>query len=233
MRMETEQNTSLPRTGTPGLDVFKIAGQSISGYLPSLKGAERRQVRQPYTSLLELSLALYLEYHPHVRTFQRGDASPAFAETHHLSVPLGTPYRISYVYEGKTHDYLPDFVGTLCDGGLLIAEAGRESEKSQGQALAKAEAARRLAQLKGGEYWIGTDQNLSIRRHNNLLYLHARRQHFRAYDEIVAAVLTHWPTGSARCVKEFLQLLGATFSEAEVEAMVWKIVADAAAEGGS
>ncbi len=231
--METEQNTSLPRTGTPGLDVFKIAGQSISGYLPSLKGAERRQVRQPYTSLLELSLALYLEYHPHVRTFQRGDASPAFAETHHLSVPLGTPYRINYVYEGKTHDYLPDFVGTLCDGGLLIAEAGRESEKSQGQVLAKAEAARRLAQLKGGEYWIGTDQNLSIRRHNNLLYLHARRQHFRAYDEIVAAVLTHWPTGSARCVKEFLQLLGATFSEAEVEAMVWKIVADAAAEGGS
>jgi len=231
MLMETEQNTSLPRPGTPGLDVFKIAGQSISGYLPSLKGAQQRQVRQPYTSLLELSLALYLEYHPHVRTFQRGDASPAFAETHRLSVPLGTPYRISYVYEGKTHDYLPDFVGTLCDGGLLIAEAGRESEKSQGQALAKAEAARRLAQLKGGEYWIGTDQNLSVRRHNNLLYLHARRQHFRAYDEIAAAVLTHWPTGSVSCVKEVLQHLEAAFSEAEVEATVWKMVADAAAEG--
>jgi hypothetical protein len=82
----------LTRPGTPGLDVFKIAGQSISGYLPSWKGAQ-------------------------VRTFQRGDASPAFAEAHRLSVPLGTPYRISYVYEGKTHDYLPDFVGTLCDGG--------------------------------------------------------------------------------------------------------------------
>jgi hypothetical protein len=229
--METEPNAPFTRPGTPGLDVFKIAGQSISGYLPSLKGAELRQVRQPYTSLLELSLALYLEYHPQVRTFQRGDASPAFAEAHRLRVPLGTPYRISYVYEGKTHDYLPDYVGTLCDGGLLIAEAGRASEKSQGQALAKAEAARRLAQLKGGVYWIGTDHNLSVRRHNNLLYLHARRQHFRAYDDIAAAVLTHWPAGSAHCVKEFLQSLGPTFSEAEVEATVWKIVADAAAEG--
>lgn len=50
------------------------------------------------------------------------------------------------------HEYLPNYVGTLIDGSLLIAEAGRESEKSKGQALAKAEAARRLAQLRGGEY---------------------------------------------------------------------------------
>src|SRR5260370_39440875 len=231
MRMETEQNAPFTRPGTPGLDVFKIAGQSISGYLPSLKGAELRQVRQPYTSLLELSLALYLEYQPQVRTFQRGDASPAFAEAHRLSVPLGTPYDISYVYEEKTHDCLPHYVGTLCDGGLLMAEAGRASEKSQGQALAKAEAARRLAQLKGGVYWIGTNHNLYVRRHNNLLYLHARRQHFRAYDDIAAAVLTHWPAGSAHCVKEFLQSLGPTFSEAEVEAPACKLVADAAAVG--
>ncbi len=56
--METEPNAPFTRPGTPGLDVFKIAGQSISGYLPSLKGVQPRQVRQPYTSLLELSLAL-------------------------------------------------------------------------------------------------------------------------------------------------------------------------------
>jgi hypothetical protein len=127
--METEPNAPLTRPSTPGLDVFKIAGQSISGYLPSLKGAELRQVRQPYTSLLELSLALYLEYHPQVRTFQRGDASPAFAEAHRLSVPLGTPYRISYVYEGKTHDYLPDYVGTLLVNALR-SEQGLPSNMS-------------------------------------------------------------------------------------------------------
>src|SRR6266568_1285731 len=229
--METEPHAPFTRPGTPGLDVFKIAGQSISGYLPSLKGAEQRQVRQPYTSLLELSLALYLEYHPHVRTFQRGDASPAFAEAHRLSVPLGTPYRISYVYEGKAHDYLPDFVGTLCDGGLLIAEAGRESEKRKAQPLAKAEAARRLAQLKGGAYWIGTQTNLSVLRHNNLLYLHARRQPFPTYAEIATTLLEYWQYGDARSVNEFISLFGSRWSDSEVEAAVWKLVGDATAEG--
>ncbi len=229
--METSPPLPASRLGTPGLDIFKIAGQSVSGYLPGLKGGDRRPVRQPYTSLLELRLALYLEYHPHVRTFQRGDASPAFAEAHRLRTPLGTPYRISYVYDGKAHDYLPDFVGTLCDGGLLIAEAGRESEKSRGQALAKAEAARRVAELKGGVYWIGTDENLSVRRHNNLLYLHARRQPFRAYDEIAAAVWASWSDGEMRCVNEFLHLFGSHWSEAEVEAAVWKMVGEAAAAG--
>src|SRR5207253_10287316 len=106
--------------------------------------------------------ALYLEYHPHVRCYQRGDVSAAFTNAYRLSTPLGAPYRISYLYEGKSHDYLPDFVGTLCDGGFLIAEAGRENEKRKGQPLAKAEAARRLAQLKGGSYWIGTVRRVGV-----------------------------------------------------------------------
>jgi len=35
------------------------------------------------------------------------------------------------MYEGQHYDYLHDFVGTLCDGGLLIPESGKEEEKSQ------------------------------------------------------------------------------------------------------
>ena len=119
-----------------------------------------------------------LEYHPHVRIYQRGDASSGMRQSYGLVTDLGTPYRINYVFEGKPHEYLPDFVGTLCDGGLLIAEAGRESEKSKGKALVKAEAARRLALLKGGVYWLGIETHLSERRHQNWLYLHARRQSF-------------------------------------------------------
>jgi hypothetical protein len=42
----------------------------------------------------------------------------------------GTPYRINYVFDGRPREYLPDYVGTLSDGGLLIAEAGRQAEKS-------------------------------------------------------------------------------------------------------
>ncbi len=82
--MDTPSPLSSSRPGIAGLDIFKIAGQSVSGYLPGLKGSDRYPLRQPYTSLLELRLALYLEYHLHVRTFQRGDASPAFAEAHRL-----------------------------------------------------------------------------------------------------------------------------------------------------
>ena len=188
------------RTGTPGLDVFKIAGQSISGFVHSFKTGDPRRVRQPFTTLLEQHLALFLEYHPHVRFYQRGDASPACAAAYHLVTDLGTPYRINDVFEGKAHEYLPDFVGTFTDGGLLIAEAGRDSEKSKGKALVKAEAARRLAQIKAGEYWIGTDVNLSERRHQNWLYLHARRQLFSTYPEIAAALLQVWPYGDLRGV---------------------------------
>ena len=219
------------RRGTPGLDIFKIAGRSISGLLPSFKTGDNRKPRQPFTTQLEERLALYLEYHPHVRSYQRGDASEAFAQARHLYTPLGTPYRIPYLYDGKPHDYLPDFVGILCDGGLLIAEAGREVEKRKGQAVAKAEVASRLAELKGGVYWIGTDENLSVLRHANLLFLHARRSAFSTYMEIAQAVLTHWTWGNISCVNELVRLFGRHWSDAEVEATVWKLAGEAAAEG--
>jgi hypothetical protein len=64
--MDSPASTPQGRIGTPGLDLFKIAGQSISGFLPSLKPAQNRHVRQPFTSQLEERLALYLEYHPQV-----------------------------------------------------------------------------------------------------------------------------------------------------------------------
>src|SRR5260221_4049263 len=228
--METP-HMPLTRPGTPGLDVFKIAGRSISGFVHSFKTGDPRRVRQPFTSRLEEQLCLFLEYHPHVRFYQRGDASSACATAYGLVTDLGTPYRINYVFEGKPHEYLPDFVGTLCDGGLLIAEAGRESEKSKGKALMKAEAARRLALLKGGVYWLATPTHLSERRHQNWLYLHARRQPFATFAEIAGTLLQTWPYGAMRCVSELVHTFGSRWSEAEVEAAVWKLVGDAAAEG--
>ena len=147
--MKKSLNSSSERSGIPGLDIFKIAGQSISGYIPSFKTGNKQEIRLPYTSIPEQMLAIYLEYHPHVKFYQRGDASEAFARAHHLQTPLSTPYPIGYFFEGNAHTYLPDFVGTLCDGKLFIAEAGLEEQKSKGQALAKAEAARLLAQHKG------------------------------------------------------------------------------------
>jgi hypothetical protein len=48
--MKEPPNASSERTGTPGLDIFKIAGQSISGYIPSFKTGSKREIRFPYTS---------------------------------------------------------------------------------------------------------------------------------------------------------------------------------------
>jgi helix-turn-helix, Psq domain len=80
-------------------------------------------------------------------------------------------------------------------------------------------------------YWLGTDINLSERRHQNWLYLHARRQPFTAFAEIADALLRTWPYGDMCCVNDFVQRFGSHWSETEVEAAVWKLVGDAAAEG--
>jgi hypothetical protein len=47
MEMETPQSPPTTRTGTPGLDMFKIAGKSISGFLHSFKTGDRHRVRMP------------------------------------------------------------------------------------------------------------------------------------------------------------------------------------------
>lgn len=206
--MKKPPDSSLERPGISGLDIFKIANKSISGYIPSYKTGNKREICMPYTSTPEQMLAIYIEYHPHVSFYQRGDASEAFARARHLQTPLGTPYPIGYFFEGNAHTYLPDFVGTLCDGKLFIAEAGLEEQKSKGQPLAKAEVARRLVQIKGGVYWIGTEKNLSLKRHRKLLFLHIRREMFRAYDEIAATLLTYWPRGEFSSVSELVQRFG-------------------------
>jgi len=154
-----------------GIDLFKIAGRSISGWIPSLKTGPA--VRQPFCSQLEERLLLWLEYHPQVQSYARGDIGQAFATAYRLPIPKHAPFAIGYVFEDKPHDYLPDVVGTLTNGTLFIAEAGMEDDKRSDRNLAKAEAARRLARLQRGVFWIGTERRLSKRRHYNLVFLHA------------------------------------------------------------
>ena len=224
------RESRLATTSTPtsqGLDPFKIAGASISGWYPSTKTASGRH---PFTSQLEFALGLYLEYHPLVVSYQRGDLSSAFARAHHLDAPLGTPYAIAYAFGEKPHVYLPDYVGTLVGGGLLVAEAGRVEEKRREQARAKLEAARALTALKGGALWIGTDENLSRRRQQNLVFLHARGLGFPAFTELAEEIGALWRSEELP-VAEVIARLGGRWSAAEVEAAAWKLVASATARG--
>ena len=56
----------MTESGVRGIDLFKIAGASISGWIPSFKTGEARPTRQPFCSQMEEQLLLYLEYHPQV-----------------------------------------------------------------------------------------------------------------------------------------------------------------------
>src|SRR5882762_9201731 len=156
-------------SGVRGIDLFQIAGRSTSGWVPSLKTGNPHHVRQPFCSQLEERLLMYLECHPQVAWYARGDISAQFAAIYRLPMPKEAPFAIGYVFEGKPYDYLPDVVGMLTDGRLFIAEAEMEDEKREARQQAKAKAARRLARSQGGVYWLGTEQTLTQKLHDNLV----------------------------------------------------------------
>src|SRR6266542_3599078 len=205
-----------------GIDLFKIAGRSISGWIPSLKTGAA--VRQPFCSQIEERLLLWLEYHPQVKSYARGDIGPQFAATYRLPIPKHAPFAIGYTFEGKPHVYLPDVVGMLTNGKPFIAEAGMEDDKRGDRNLAKAEAARRLARFQRGVFWIGTERRLTKRRHYNLVFLHARRKTFPAFADIAAALQRFWPWGEMAPASEVTTGLEHKFPANLVEASIWSSV---------
>ena len=147
--------------------VIKVTSEQVLRVLLKSGGKAEQQVApearedfpsHPLVSLntVEERLLLWLEYHPQVARYARGDLSPQFATTYRLPAPKHTPFTIGYAFEGKPHDYLPDVVGTLSNGKLFIAEAGMEDDKRGDRNLAKAEAARRLVCLQRGIFWMGS-----------------------------------------------------------------------------
>jgi transposase len=212
-----------------GIDLFKIAGRSISGWVPSLKTGT--VIRQPFCSQLEERFMLWLEYHPLVASYARGDIGPEFATKYRLPIPQYAPFAIGYTFENTPHHYLPDFVGTLADGTPFLAEAGMEDDKRKDRNLVKAEAARRLASLQQGTFWIGTERTLTKRRRYNLVFLHARRKTFPAFADIAETLQEVWPWGEMAPVSEVASRLSHQFPIDLVEAAIWKVVADAAAAG--
>lgn len=117
------------------------------------------------------------------------------------------------------------------NGKLFIAEAGMEDDKRGDRNLAKAEAARKLARLQQGMFWIGTERTLTRSRHYNLVFLHARRKMFSAFADIARTVQEVWPWGEVATVEEVESRLIGQWSESLVEAAIWKLVGDAAAAG--
>jgi hypothetical protein len=163
--------------------------------------------------------------------YARGDIGPEFATKYRLPIPQHAPFAIGYTFESKPHHYLPDVVGTLADGTPFIAEAGMEDDKRGDRNLAKAEAARRLVRLQQGTFWIGTERTLTKRHHYNLVFLHARRKTFPAFSDIAAILPEVWPWGEMAEVAEVVARLSHQFPVDLVEAAIWKVVGEAAAQG--
>ena len=231
MEIQRRKELAMSENGIRGVDLFKIAGESISGWIPSWKLGGQKPSRQPFCSLMEERLLMFLEYHPQVVWYGRGDISPTFASTYNIPMRLATPYAINYLFDGNAHVYLPDAIGQLEDGTLFIAEAGMEREKQRTRNQAKAEAARKIAAVQGGAYWVGTETTLLQKRHANLVFLHARRQPFPSFPELAEALQVVWPWGESATIQEIVERLGERWSKAEKEAAAWKRCADAAACG--
>src|SRR6266480_4198376 len=86
----------MPAPAVKGVDLFKIAGRSISGWIPSLKTGII--IRQPFCSQLEERLLLWLEYHPLIVNYARGDIDPEFAMRSRLPIPQHAPFVIGYTF---------------------------------------------------------------------------------------------------------------------------------------
>jgi hypothetical protein len=99
-----------------GIDLFKVAGRSISGWVPIFKMGATSPVKQPFCSQLEERLLLWPDYHPQVAFYARGDIGPQFAATYRLPIPEPVPFAIGYTFENKLHECLPDVVGMLTKG---------------------------------------------------------------------------------------------------------------------
>ncbi len=89
----------------------------------------------------------------------------------------------------------------------------------------------RLARFQQGTFWIGTERTLTKRRHYNLVFLHARRKTFPAFADIAAVLQEIWPWGEMAEVAEVARRLSHQFPVDLVEAAIWKVVGDSAAQG--
>lgn len=218
----------------PGLDIFKLAGKSISGWLPFEKTGTGpgSRLALPYTAETERDALLYLANHPGVAYVQRGDMKPSFAEAHKLRCRLEVPFVIPYEFGGQTHDYYIDWVGVATGGALFGVEASIEEFKSDPQSRAKMAAAADYFRKAGGWYGLFLPgETVSDVRISNLLRLNAHRTHFAGYDDLAAVIQPLLLGVEPISIRHLVAQLGGEHGARLVEAAAWRRVALAVAAG--
>lgn len=229
MEHRSKAASTLPRE--PGLNPLALRGATISGWAPSYRTCGEGLARQPYTTKLERMLATWLEYCPWVSWFHRGDMSSTFSKAYAVASPLGTPFRIPYELDGQMHDYWPDYVGKMRDGGVFIAEAGIYRHKITPEAIAKARAATHVATMLGGRYWIGTEDTLLETYFWNVASFQSDREPHSSFHEIQRKILPVLRGQDLVTVHDIVDRYGSAYTPEEVEATIRKLAGDAAALG--
>lgn len=217
-----------------GLDIFKLAGKSISGWLPFEKTGTGHGSRLalPYTAETERDALLYLANHPGVAYVQRGDMKSSFATAHRLGCRLDVPFVIPYEFEGGTHDYFIDWVGVTTEAALFGVEASIEEFKSDAQSQTKMAAADAFFRKQGGWYGLFLPgETISDLRVSNLLRLNAHRADFAGYDELAALFEPMLLEVEPISIREMISRFGGEHGDRLVEAAAWRRVALAVAAG--
>lgn len=217
-----------------GLDIFRMAGKSISGWLPFTKTGTGpgSRLALPYAAETERDALLYLANHPGVAYVQRGDIKPSFAAAHRLGCRLEVPFVIPYEFGGKTHDYYIDWVGVTVEAELFGVEASIEEFKNDPQSRTKMAAADAFFRKQGGWYGLFLPgETISDVRVSNLLRLNAHRADFAGYDELVSHIEPSLLETDPVSIRDLLARLGGEHGARLVEATVWRRIALAVVAG--
>lgn len=183
------------RSGQPG----------PTGFHPLRQGKDRRSYVVPIgrkgvggsiglfaTSTAEFIAALIALLHHTILEIGRGDVSDAAADSLHITGPFGHRVQIRYVFEGKTHWYLPDYVARTADGRPIVIEAGIGARKGTPQELAKLAAAKAWAEAQGGELWVIAADLVPPRWVRGALSLYLSRLGYQGDAVLLAAVRAAW-----------------------------------------
>ena len=219
--------------GAPGLEIFKMAGKTISGWLPFEKtgAGPKSRLALPYATLEERDALLHLAFNPTVAYVQRGDIDKEFADAHRLGCRLPLPYVIPYMFEGREHLYYIDWVGILEGGKLFGVEASVEELKSDAQSQAKLDAAALHFRKLGGRFWLFLPTVVNDLRTYNLQRLNAHRPSFDGYQEIAPEIERLWLATEPVSIRALVTVLAERYGERLVEAAAWRRAALAVAEG--
>ena len=105
-----------------GIDLFNIAGRSISEWIASLKTGTISPVRQPFCSQLEERLLLWLEYHPQVACCERSDIGQEFAATYRLPTRDPAPFALGYTFVCTFSRVVSIELKRFLDSGIALVE---------------------------------------------------------------------------------------------------------------